>query len=1168
MRFSTYSYTNISDVIENAVSSFHTEYYQSTSNTELIGGRWSTTIPPWESGKYYWQKTITTFSDSNKAPIETKPVCITGGIGSDGRGIKSIIPEYAKNTNGTTAPVSGWSSSRPTWNQGEYIWTRFKITYNDGSNPEYTTPTCDSSWEAMNNLEIGGRNLLKSTSSITGYKPDQRNWNWGDWGTVLTNTTDTATDSIHIVTPGGDIDINSGVSFYVNDIKYQKGENYTFSIAIRGTYNPTDKFVAHIWYETATSNKYDSSSTTSWIDNQDGINDGISSVIFQRRFISFTVPGDFDETKNKLRIVISCKKMDILLCRPQLEKGNKPTDWKRAEEDIQEQFTSVIKTLSGVSSKVDTVEGKITNKVWQTDINNAVNNYDGTTVKSIRDKISQQEQTLSGFKQTVKDMQTTIATKADGNTVETIKNNVSSLTQDLSGFKTTVESTYATNDNLKNNYFTKTETQQLADKIYWIVSDSSTSSSLTLTSQALTAMTNQFVVKSPDGKRVVIQKGQILLDALKSNNYSAPTSSTGIYAVAGTFYDLSNGSITSKNFVLDSNGNVSLKGTVYATSGSFTGDIVANSLTLGSKVSISSNKITGLSTVATSGKYTDLTGTPNLDVYIQKDGTIGSTPGDGVTGFKVSSTGLLSASNAVIYGTIYASEGIIGGCQISGGKLVIPTANITGTLSANHIGAGTITVDKITSNNLQGTNGWINLNKGIFNYGNGKLSWDGNTLSVDGSGTFSGNITATSGVIGGCSISNGKLVVPTANISGTLTADKIIVGGSGLDSQWNDLSGKVTTAQTTANNAAKTATNFIKVDGTGIMVADLAKGTGNNVFIDSDSVDIRNGTSVLASFAGNDIYLGQGGQEVSSIYLCEDKGRIYYWDTGMNFDDNPIFTDNINEPNTLHIISDYYIKIQGKGSVLIRSDNDEYMADLVTQSTNLQKDAIAYMSSSTPGTKEDASVSTYVATSGSISHVTINARNNSSSTEAVFNHNSLRMSISSVDIINFGKSYSAIISTDGTNKNYMELKPTQVLFPKKIITNDGFQIGGCVDKFKNNILWNGSAMWPNASQTATFSQAISKQPHGIILVFRGYNSGVQNGDWHSFFVSKQEVADHGGQGHTFFLSHTPGTIFSTKYIYISDGKLVGHDNNSKSGTGADGVKYHNNRYVLQYVLGV
>lgn len=1146
MRFQAYSYTNISDVIENAVSSFHTEYYQSTSNTELIGGKWSTTIPPWENGKYYWQKTITTFSDPNKAPIETKPVCITGGIGSDGRGIKSIIPEYAKNTNGTTAPVSGWSSSRPTWNQGEYIWTRFKITYNDGSNPEYTAPTCDSSWEAMNNLEIGGRNLLKSTSSITGYKPDQRNWNWGNWGTVLTNTTDTATDSIHIVTPGGDIDINSGVSFYANDIKYQKGENYTFSIAIRGTYNPTDKFMAHIWYETATSNKYDLSSTTSWIDNQDGINDGISSVIFQRRFISFTVPEDFDETKNKLRIVISCKKMDILLCRPQLEKGNKPTDWKRAEEDIQEQFTSVIKTLSGVSSKVDTVEGKITNKVWQTDINNAVNNYDGTTVKSIRDKISQQEQTINGFTQTVKDMQTTIATKADGSTVETIKNTVSSLTQDLSGFKTTVESTYATNDNLKNNYFTKTETQQLADKIYWIVSDSSTSSSLTLTSQALTAMTNQFVVKSPDGKRVVIQKGQILLDALKSNNYSAPTSSTGIYAVAGTFYDLSNGSITSKNFVLDSNGNVSLKGTVYATSGSFTGDIVANSLTLGSKVSISSNKITGLSTVATSGKYTDLTGTPNLDVYIQKDGTIGSTPGDGVTGFKVSSTGLLSASNAVIYGTIYASEGIIGGCQISGGKLVIPTANITGTLSADKIvvGSGSLTTN---IDNLK--NSVSEISTTILNW-----CWQNNQTYIDGKNIYTGTVTAKQ--------LSADALKSNNYVASTDMYDNFAESGT----FYNLLDGSIVSKNFLLDNNGN-----VSIKG----VIEAKTGRISKCFINNDNIVFLNSLNakddIISAGFGDINYAFFAG---SNTGVTEEniKGEIinYIPDIDKNTTpllityDGKIYSSDLNIRNSMNIydyISGDFIPFIQYTFYDMQYDNPLlFMGYLPDRYPNI-----------------DWNVATGICFNKRIHTVEVYGDINVVGTKGIVgnvNCNHLRAN----NVISIGRVQGSDIGGETNYFNFSknaneiaankQVKAPDLYATNKVLSNNGFQTGGCIDTFKNNVLWNGSAMWPNASQTATFSQPVSKQPHGVILVFRGYNGGAQNSDWNTFFVSKHEIIQHSAQGHTFFISHTPGTNFATKYIYISDGKLVGHDNNSKSGTGADGVKYHNNRYVLQYVLGV
>ena len=92
-------------------------------------------------------------------------------------------------------------------------------------------------------------------------------------------------------------------------------------------------------------------------------------------------------------------------------------------------------------------------------------------------------------------------------------------------------------------------------------------------------MTNQFIVKSPDGKRIILSQGKITADALQSNNYVAPGNNS-VYAQAGTYYNLSDGSITSKNFVVDRNGNVNLKGTVYATGGSFTGDIVANSLTL------------------------------------------------------------------------------------------------------------------------------------------------------------------------------------------------------------------------------------------------------------------------------------------------------------------------------------------------------------------------------------------------------------------------------------------------------------------------------------------------------------------------------------------------------------------------------------------------------------
>lgn len=55
-----------------------------------------------------------------------------------------------------------------------------------------------------------------------------------------------------------------------------------------------------------------------------------------------------------------------------------------------------------------------------------------------------------------------------------------------------------------------------------------------------------------------------------------------------------------------------------------------------------------------------------------------------------------------------------------------------GTVTANAIAANSITADKITTNNISGTNGWINLRSGTFNYGNGKLTWNGTTMTIGG----------------------------------------------------------------------------------------------------------------------------------------------------------------------------------------------------------------------------------------------------------------------------------------------------------------------------------------------------------------------------------------------------------------------------------------------------
>ena len=47
------------------ITSVVEEYYLSTSQTSCAGGAWSTTIPTWVSGKFYWKRVKTTYSNSS-----------------------------------------------------------------------------------------------------------------------------------------------------------------------------------------------------------------------------------------------------------------------------------------------------------------------------------------------------------------------------------------------------------------------------------------------------------------------------------------------------------------------------------------------------------------------------------------------------------------------------------------------------------------------------------------------------------------------------------------------------------------------------------------------------------------------------------------------------------------------------------------------------------------------------------------------------------------------------------------------------------------------------------------------------------------------------------------------------------------------------------------------
>lgn len=131
-----------------------------------------------------------------------------------------------------------------------------------------------------------------------------------------------------------------------------------------------------------------------------------------------------------------------------------------------------------------------------------------------------------------------------------------------------------------------------------------------------------------------------------------------------------------------------------------------------------------------------------------------SVNGENPTGY-----GFYAAGNAFFSGRIVSGSGKIGNWNIGTDSLYVP--NKTG-ISSNTNKWAFWAGESNNKNGASDTNA-------VFRVGH-------NGVLIATNVAITGNVTATSGTIGGCSISNGNLIVPSANISGTLNASQIRVG--------------------------------------------------------------------------------------------------------------------------------------------------------------------------------------------------------------------------------------------------------------------------------------------------------------------------------------------------------------------------------------------------------
>lgn len=136
---------------------------------------------------------------------------------------------------------------------------------------------------------------------------------------------------------------------------------------------------------------------------------------------------------------------------------------------------------------------------------------------------------------------------------------------------------------------------------------------------------------------------------------------------------------------------------------------------------------------------------------------------------------------------------------------------------------------------------------------------------------------------------------------------------------------------------------------------------------------------------------------------------------------------------------------------------------------------------------------------------------------------------------------------------------------------DGWGSWSIVYSGASKILWTGNYVL-TAAQSLTFSEKLSQQQYGVVLVFSRYaSSGAQNYAYSCHFVPKMLLTAMGATSANMnLIMGTAGFEYvAGKSFTITDTGITGADTNSASGTSTiSGITYNNGMFALRYVIGV
>ena len=123
----------VSSMTKNNLETVTVEYALGTDTETAPSSGWSTTAPPWQQGKYMWQRTKTTTADGTESI--SNPTCIAGATGASGVSISSITEYYAVSSSNSSAPAdSAFKTTMQTMTAtNKYLWNYEVITYSNNN---------------------------------------------------------------------------------------------------------------------------------------------------------------------------------------------------------------------------------------------------------------------------------------------------------------------------------------------------------------------------------------------------------------------------------------------------------------------------------------------------------------------------------------------------------------------------------------------------------------------------------------------------------------------------------------------------------------------------------------------------------------------------------------------------------------------------------------------------------------------------------------------------------------------------------------------------------------------------------------------------------------------------------------------------------------------------